>query len=206
MPNLVQKLKEFLGLFYRKREPVKNDDIFEPIRFHTEPLRFEDIENKDNEKMKRIKNKEEQKMFEIDEALKRSYEEVSEVEIAKEKRPGEFLVEIPQTDGSVLYKGIRIDITAIFEIDDDYGYLKYYRMASQSDTYINDLSTVNFQTSGSEDSHNARIRRVLAEPRYNRTKLMFVNLIEVEASGIPIGLDTVKVPILEFMHKYKKFF
>lgn len=209
MPNLVQKLKEFLGLSYKaKPKAIRNDDIFEsePIRFHTEPLRFEDIENKDNEKRKRNKNKEEVRMFEIDEEMKRSYEEVSEAEIIKEKRPGEYLVEIPQADGSALYKGIRLDLTAIYEIDDEYGYLKYYRLASQSDAYITDLSTVNFQTSGTEDVHNARIRRVLAEPRYNRTKLMAVNLIEVEATGIPIGLDTVKVPILEFMHKYKKFF
>ena len=185
MPNLVQKLREFLGLSYK-------DNPTPPIRVDNERALFEEVisndikkENKTSEKkptitLERIITKEEKRMFDLDESMKKPYEEFSEREMSTERVPGEFLVEMaPELTGKpeTYYIGIRINLMAMYESEDEYGYPKYYRMASHSDAYINDLSTINFGSSGNnDDAAMARIRRILDQPRFTRTKLLFVKI------------------------------
>lgn len=215
MPNLVQKLREFLGLSYKVNSTP-------PIRVDNERALFEEVisndikkENKTSEKkptitLERIITKEEKRMFDLDESMKKPYEEFSEREMSTERVPGEFLVEMaPELTGKpeTYYIGIRINLMAMYESEDEYGYPKYYRMASHSDAYINDLSTINFGSSGNDDdAAMARIRRILDQPRFTRTKLLFVNMIEVDSTGLPLSKDIEKVAVHDFMRKFKLYF
>lgn len=145
-------------------------------------------------------------MINFDEALSKPYDEVAPSAIMGEKGIGEYLVDTGNVsaNGDAIYTGIRVDITAIFKTTDEYNYDKYFRIASFSDVYIEDLSTINFGTQNDSDKEAlARIRRVLSMPRYTRTKLMYVNMLEVDSTGAPYGVNSVKVPILDFMKKYK---
>ena len=216
MPNLVQKLKEFLGLSYKGNSPP-------PSRVDNERALFDEVsshdikkENKISEKkpvkatLERIIPKEEKGMFDLDESMKKPYEEFSEREMSTERVPGEFLVEMtPELTGKpeTYYIGIRVNLMAMYEAEDEYGYPKYYRMASHSDAYINDLSTINFGSSGNnDDAAVARIRRILDQPRFTRTKLLFVNMIEVDATGLPLSKDIEKIAVHDFMRKFKLYF
>ena len=79
MPNLVQKLREFLGLSYTGNSTP-------PIRVDNERALFEEVisndikkENKTSEKkptitLERIITKEENRMFDLDESMKKPYE------------------------------------------------------------------------------------------------------------------------------------
>ena len=162
--------------------------------------------NKFNEKANKT-NEEARRMFEFDESLRKPYTEIREDELLTDRRPGEFLVEVKPADGEnkAVYKAIRLDITAIFETSDEYNYTKYYKMASHSESFVTDLSTINFGTNGTDAAAEARIKRILAEPRYARTKLDFINLIEVDSTGLPLDMNIEKVSALYFMVKYKKF-
>lgn len=191
MPNLMQKLREFLGSSCKTQIPIKTENKVNEYK---------------NNEVEAIQFKEEKKMLDLNE-FTQPYEEVSERDILSEKRPGEFLVELePENAGDApRYTGIRLNLTAIYETVDEYGYTKYYRVASHSDAYITDLSTVNFGTNATDEAGMARIRRVLAESRYTRTKLLFLNMLEVDSTGVPLGLDTLKVPVNVFMKRYKLF-
>ena len=52
----------------------------------------------------------------------------------------------------------------------------------------------------------ARIRRILDQPRFTRTKLLFVNMIEVDSTGLPLSKDIEKVAVHDFMRKFKLYF
>ena len=198
MLNLWERLKEYLGLSSKathdvnvsKNQNKSNDDGL---------IKTENIIFKSEEEVK--------DMINFDEALSKPYDEVAPSAImGGEKGVGEYLVDTGtvSANGEAIYTGIRVDITAIFKTTDEYNYDKYFRIASFSDVYIEDLSTINFGTQN--DSYKealARIRRVLSMPRYTRTKLMYVNMLEVDSTGAPYGVNSVKIPVLDFMKKYK---
>ena len=198
MPSIWERLKGYLGLSSKspvtkppviKNQNKPNDDIL----INTEKIIF--------------RNEEEVRaMLDLNDALSKPYDEVPPNSILGEKRVGEYLVDtgVVSPNGEAVYTGIRVDITAVFKTTDEYNYDKYYRVASFSDVFIEDLSTINFGTqSDSEKESLSRIRRGLAMPRYTRTKLMYLNMLEVDSLGQPFGLNSVKVPALEFMKNYK---
>lgn len=205
----MQMLKGFLGLSYKDTpSPVKtkvDEFIFEPTIIKENKIN----EKKNEYKLERIKSKEEKRMFDVNEDMKKPYEEFNESEVSVEKVPGEFLVEMPpELTGKpeAYYIGIRINLMALYETTDEYGHAKYFRMASHSDAYINDLSTINFGSSGSDEASMAKIRRILDMPRFTRTKLLFLNMIEVDSTGAPLTMNIEKVGVHDFMRKYKLFF
>ena len=197
MLNLWERLKEYLGLSSKTTHDInvsknQNKSIDDGL------IKTENIIFKSEEEVK--------DMINFDEALSKPYDEVAPSAIMGEKGIGEYLVDTGtvSANGDAIYTGIRVDITAIFKTTDEYNYDKYFRIASFSDVYIEDLSTINFGTQSDSDKEAlARIRRVLSMPRYTRTKLMYVNMLEVDSTGAPYGVNSVKVPILDFMKKYK---
>ena len=197
MLNLWERLKEYLGLSSKTTRDInvaknQNKSIDDGL------IKTENIIFKSEEEVK--------DMINFDEALTKPYDEVAPSAIMGEKGIGEYLVDTGNVsaNGDAIYTGIRVDITAIFKTTDEYNYDKYFRIASFSDVYIEDLSTINFGTQNDSDKEAlARIRRVLSMPRYTRTKLMYVNMLEVDSTGAPYGVNSVKVPILDFMKKYK---
>ena len=197
MLNLWERLKEYLGLSSKTTHDInvaknQNKSIDDGL------IKTENIIFKSEEEVK--------DMINFDEALSKPYDEVAPSAVAGEKGIGEYLVDTGNVsaNGDAIYTGIRVDITAIFKTTDEYNYDKYFRIASFSDVYIEDLSTINFGTQNDSDKEAlARIRRVLSMPRYTRTKLMYVNMLEVDSTGAPYGVNSVKVPILDFMKKYK---
>ena len=197
MLNLWERLKEYLGLSSKTTHDInvaknQNKSIDDGL------IKTENIIFKSEEEVK--------DMINFDEALSKPYDEVAPSAIMGEKGIGEYLVDTGNVsaNGDAIYTGIRVDITAIFKTTDEYNYDKYFRIASFSDVYIEDLSTINFGTQNDSDKEAlARIRRVLSMPRYTRTKLMYVNMLEVDSTGAPYGVNSVKVPILDFMKKYK---
>lgn len=200
MPNIMQKWREFLGLSSKTKTEV-NGGVTTFSSSH--PL----IKgNKNIEKGNTIKTGEAKRMFEFDESLRKAYQEIAESELYGERRPGEFLVEFHPAEGDkqATYKAVRLDITAIFEMNDEYSYTKYYKMASHSESFVTDLSTINLGSNATDAAAEARIKRILAEPKYARTKLDYINLIEVDSTGIPLGMNIEKVPAMYFLVNYKK--
>lgn len=197
----MQKLKGFLGL---SSKTGVNGGVNSTGTLTSSMIKG----NKNSENESTIKNGEAKRMFEFDESLRKPYQEISENELMGERRPGEFLVEVHQAEANTpaVYKAIRVDVTSIYETTDEYNCAQYFKMASHSESYVTDLSTINFGTNGTDAAADARIKRILAEPKYARTKLDYINMIEVDSTGIPLSMNIEKIPATYFMAKYKKFF